>query len=445
MLSWEGLKAAVRRSVAKKSTHKKTSESREVIDPTTGEITVVENQEEDDEEEQEIEDDRGRSSVNRSLPLQSKILTYVLMGGVIVVTVFVLGRYYVQLFRKQHEQKEETTVTVKNAPTQNVTPPFPKGADSSYGLDAPAVPPPGATAADKPAAAAGAGDAKQDPNAGGKPQREYDQQGRPILTPEELIEQRKKTGSVTVKFDGQGGGTAAVPVVAQGGTSNSSVGTKTEGWSEDLKPSYLPGVKAQVIPDRNMFITRGKNLDCLIDEAIDTAVPGMLTCRLTRDVYGQSGLVVLLEKGTLLTGNYKADLKGKDSRLYCLWERLETPSGVVVELASPSGDGLGRAGISLVVDTHFMERFSAGMLISVVGDGAAVLANRSSNVQGNNNSVAFPNTTQNATTMATEAIKQNSGIPNTGKQNQAVHINVYVARDIDFRGVYKLEPTQRRR
>lgn len=418
----------------------------EEVDPSTGEITIRDRRDEDDEPvEHEIEDDRGPSLVNRALSLQSKIVSYGVMLVVGAVVLFVLAKYYVELYRKKAEEAAQTTQTNTRAPTGNATPPYPK-VDDSYGLSAPEVPPPQAGGAGAAAQAQAGATQRGSGNSGQEPQQQqFDRDGKPVLTPEQLIEQRRRNSKVALKIEGNTAqaapavGYGAVPVSAGG------VGSKIEGYSEELKPSYLPGVKAQVIPDRNLFITRGRNLGCLIEEAIQTSVPGSLTCTLTSDVSGSSGNVVLLDRGTILTGTYKADVKGKDSRLFVLWERAETPTGVIVELASPTGDGLGRAGIELAVDTHFMERFSAGMLVSVVGDAAAVLQARSLSVQGNNNAFAFPNTTQGAQSLATEAIKQNSGIPNTGVANQARYVNVYVARDLDFRGVYKLEPTSKRR
>ena len=63
--------------------------------------------------------------------------------------------------------------------------------------------------------------------------------------------------------------------------------------------------------------------------------------------------------------------------MFVLWSRAKTPTGVVVTLASPATDSLGRAGFDGEIDTHFFERFGGALLLSIVADGSQI-ASRSS-------------------------------------------------------------------
>ena len=190
----------------------------------------------------------------------------------------------------------------------------------------------------------------------------------------------------------------------------------------------------------------GTMIDCSLDVAISSAVPGMVKCTLTRDVYGDDRKVVLLNRGTELTGQYQGGLQQGQSRLFILWARARTPQGVTIALASPGTDSLGRGGVDGDIDTHFWERFGAALFLSIVDDGLAILAAQSQDRSGDgNNTVVLPQNTQNsAKNAATVAVENSIRIPPTLIKNQGEHVAVFLARDLDFRTVYALQPAWRR-
>ncbi len=112
--------------------------------------------------------------------------------------------------------------------------------------------------------------------------------------------------------------------------------------------------------------------------------------------------------------------------------RRGRPRGVVVPLASPGADELGRSGLPGTVNTHFWERFGAAMLVSVI-DGAVESAVQSS--RGGGTVIVNPSATQG---VLTEVLKSTVNIPPTVVKNQGDRIQVLVARDLDFRSVYEL-------
>ena len=146
--------------------------------------------------------------------------------------------------------------------------------------------------------------------------------------------------------------------------------------------------------------------------------------------------VVLLERGTKLVGETRGQVQEGAARIFVLWTEARTPTGVVVPLASPGTDELGRSGLPGEVNRHFWDRFGAAILLTVI-NGAVRGAVQS---QTNGSSVIVgPSTSSD---VMTEVLKSTLAIPPTVTKAQGDRIQVFVARDVDFRPVYALRTVQ---
>jgi type IV secretion system protein VirB10 len=159
----------------------------------------------------------------------------------------------------------------------------------------------------------------------------------------------------------------------------------------------------------------------------------MTTCIMATDTFSADGSVVLMERGTKLVGETRGQVQQGSTRVFVLWTEARTPAGVIVPLASPGTDELGRSGLPGQVNRHFLERFGAAILISVI-DGAVQAKVQSS---GNGTVIYNPST---STDVITEVLKSTVNIPPTVVKPQGDRIQVFVARDLDFRSVYELRP-----
>jgi type IV secretion system protein VirB10 len=206
------------------------------------------------------------------------------------------------------------------------------------------------------------------------------------------------------------------------------------GVARILRPQVTSAVQAKYLPTQRLLLPKGAFIDCTLETAIDSTLPGMTTCVVATDTFGADGKVVLLERGTKLVGETRGQVQQGAARIFVLWTEARTPTGVVISLASPGTDELGRSGLPGVVNRHFFERFGAAILISTI-DGAVQTAARSS--AGGSGAVIYnPSTTQD---VMTEVLKSTINLPPTVIKHQGDRIQILVARDLDFRTVYELQ------
>lgn len=193
------------------------------------------------------------------------------------------------------------------------------------------------------------------------------------------------------------------------------------------RSSAINLARATRLPNRDFLTLAGSTLPCILQTAMSSATPGYVSCVIPRDVLSETGRVVLLEKGTKVMGEYRATLRQGQRRMFVLWTRAVTPTGISVPLASPAADALGRAGFDGVIDTHFWDRFGAALLLSLVdSDARDVSQNRSSQAE------RLPS---DAAGVALEAAVD---IPPTLTKPQGGEVSIFVAQDLDFSSVYEL-------
>ena len=225
-----------------------------------------------------------------------------------------------------------------------------------------------------------------------------------------------------------------------GGASGSASlgGGDAPSLSQQLQATTLEGYSASSLEERNYLITKGTFLTCNLETAISSDVPGMTTCRLSRDIYSNSGSVLLLERGTKLVGEYRGGFRRGQHRLFILWTRAETPKGIIINLDSPGSDALGRGGVDGYLDNHFWERFGSALLLSMVDDVGDYLITKAED----GDSISFSDSGETTQDMASITLRDSVGIPPTLLKHQGETVNVITARDLDFASVYSLKNTQ---
>jgi type IV secretion system protein VirB10 len=201
-----------------------------------------------------------------------------------------------------------------------------------------------------------------------------------------------------------------------------------------LQPGVVSATRALMLPTQRLLLSKGTFIDCTLETAIDSTLPGMTTCVTATDTFGADGTVVLLERGTKLVGETRGEVRQGDARVFVVWTEARTPSGVVVRLDSPGTDALGRSGLDGTVNRHFWQRFGAAVLVSTI-DGVVQSEVQSSSRSGT--VVLDPTASED---VFNDILRGTVNIAPTIRVRNGARIQVLVARDVDFRPVYELEP-----
>jgi type IV secretion system protein VirB10 len=411
-----------------------------LADPEEGEVPVKEPPPSSG--ESTVLGERGIASINRARSIQSRVSNLLAMGLMSTLGLGLLTWYYAQVISKHGQVRQEAQTASKAKAQGEMSLP-------SLGRIDPPAPATMKSAEAAPVMGQILGSPPEPPNPDSRnlatPPAAANYATYPTKTPYQLAVERQLSGPAfsdptgssganvapitTALPDGAGRGSA--PLV--GSTDTAARGVPGDGsMGSLLKPSITPAVAASVLPTQRLLLPKGAFIDCTLETAIDSSLPGLTTCITATDTFSADGKVVLLERGTKLVGETRGDVRQGSARVFVLWTEARTPTGVVIPLTSPGTDELGRSGLPGTVDNHFLARFGAAILISMI-DGAiqAGVASRSSG----GTVIYNPSGSQD---IVTEVLKGTVNIPPTVTKQNGDRIQVLVARDLDFRTVYEL-------
>ena len=241
--------------------------------------------------------------------------------------------------------------------------------------------------------------------------------------------QRRISGSGDLMGAGQPAGSAVAGLL----------GTGLPG---DLQPGNLKQsavTTAKPLTHADTLMQRGTYIRCVLETHIVSDIPGFTSCLVTERVYSFNGHLLLLPKGSKILGTYDRNPVGR--RVAVVWDRIITPTGIDVNMASPGIDNLGGAGLPGHYDAHWGTRISSALLISLLSDAfkyeAAEHGPRSTIItNGVVTQQPFEsNTAQTVQNLANQAVREAANRPPTVTINQGTVVYVYVAKDVDFSGV----------
>lgn len=231
---------------------------------------------------------------------------------------------------------------------------------------------------------------------------------------------------------------AAVPSAQSGPAPGTANASRAPALFGQLERTQTPKAHATMLGNRSQIVAKGVMFQCALKTRIVSAVSGFVGCQVQRPVYSDDGKVVLIERGSHLDGEYRiVQVRPGVTRIPILWTRVRTPHGVTVDLESPATGALGDSGVTGEVNHRWVERIGAALLLSLIDD--AIKLQISENSAGGGATVVMPNTAATTSRLAEKVLDSTINIPPLITTHQGSVVGVYVSRDLDFSGVYRLE------
>lgn len=201
-------------------------------------------------------------------------------------------------------------------------------------------------------------------------------------------------------------------------------------------PTFEATVARKSRYNPNLLLEQGTLIPCALRVRVISNISGQLSCTITENVYSSNGNVLLIDKGSRVNGYYQGgSVQHGSKQLFVVWQEVRTPDHLVIPLNSGSTDELGANGLNGWVDNHFWDRFSNAIFLSMILDGNNILLNKMTDSAARNSE----NTREAGKEIATTVLEQMGDIKPTLYKNQGDKIGIFVARDVDFSGVYQLK------
>lgn len=206
--------------------------------------------------------------------------------------------------------------------------------------------------------------------------------------------------------------------------------------SKSLARSNLgPKSKARVDEHYLYTISAGRHIPCNRLTAINSQLPGFVSCKTPQAIWNDDNSAILLPAGTDFFGEIKSSVIVGNDRVPILWREIRTPDRPPIKIAinSPGADELGRAGATGAVNNHIVETLLATLTYTLIealpNVAIAALQNNNSNSQNSINYNQFATPSQN---LGGTVLRQYMNRAPTLEANPGEHVMIFVGSDIDL-------------
>jgi type IV secretion system protein VirB10 len=178
---------------------------------------------------------------------------------------------------------------------------------------------------------------------------------------------------------------------------------------------------------------------------INSTLPGAVSAVIDDNIKGETGDVVLLDKGSKVFGTIQKALMNGADRLGVLWQNITTPvlydgRGMPhqfrVTANSPASSELGETGLDGDVNRHLGRKIGGIIGMSLVQGGIQAGVQAASQNRGQQTNLNFVQNSGNSA--SEELLRAWVQIPDVMTRDQGLTCGIQLVRDLDMHGAYTL-------
>ena len=215
------------------------------------------------------------------------------------------------------------------------------------------------------------------------------------------------------------------------------------GGFANSQPTGVITQTASKIKRTNWTVVQGELLHGVLNTAISSEIQGNVTATLTQPAYSYTGQNELLPIGSRLIGSYAMASAGNGmaaTRIFIIWNRVVTPSGISIMINSASTGNLGMTGTAAdVVDRHFFLIFGSSTLISIIGAGTANISSGAPGGGQSSQQTYLSAVQQSFSSTANSLLGRFSSVSPTLYANQGKEISIFLNKDLNMYGAYNVQ------
>lgn len=188
----------------------------------------------------------------------------------------------------------------------------------------------------------------------------------------------------------------------------------------DYTEAGLPGIVSSFPVDRTRVITADRYIPAVLENTLNSQLPGRAIAVVERNVYGAEGRSVLIPAGARAIGSYRSLARYGEARIDITWSRIILPNGVNINIDNQSADVMGRTGLPGDLDTRFFEKYGSSLLTSAIAAAGDWLLDGSSTTVASQ----FGGTTQTMSGRARAATRLGNDIDSLGQRMVQENVDI---------------------